>query len=533
MLLSAWTSLSISRCGSWPPTENMTDLLATDWFLWGIGLIIGFQVLVVMFGELLYRADRQKRPIAPILKTARNMVLPLLVAYIFVVRILEVPPETVPVRIITTALWISVLYSGLLLVNVLVFQQAPEGSWRHGAPSLFQDLVRLLLVAVGAAIVLAVVWGQDLGGLIAALGVGSIVLGLALQETLGNLMSGIALLFEKPFAIGDWIEVGDEQGEVVEINWRSVHVRTRERNLLVFPNSVLGRETIINYARPTQLQTLRLSFGFALDQAPNSVKEVLIEVAEGLEYVLDDPAPRALVREVQEDRIRYEAFLFIDQPRMLPQIVDDYTSRVWYACQRAGIALPLPAVHEYKMPPPELPSRSDTVDVPEELTRAQGFEVLDEHGIQKLARDAAVMQFGDRETLLQIGEVAENIFVIVTGETIAGIPNDEGTSAEVRFGRGEIIGVSSLTRREPSDVAITASGDVTVIALGPEEVDAAIRSTPALAQQFARIIEIRREVLEQAQALLEEGRGDAGEQDTLLPVSFRRPQADRKDEDDD
>ncbi len=511
----------------------MTDLLATDWFLWGIGLIIGFQVLVVMFGELLYRADRRQRPIAPILRTARNVVLPLLVVYIFVVRILEVPAEAVPVRIITTALWISVLYSGLLLVNVLVFQQAPEGSWRHGAPSLFQDLVRLLLVAVGAAIVLAVVWGQDLGGLIAALGVGSIVLGLALQETLGNLMSGIALLFEKPFAIGDWIEVGDEQGEVVEINWRSVHVRTRERNLLVLPNSVLGRETIINYARPTEMQTLRLSFGFALDEAPNRVKDVLVEVAEGLDYVLDDPAPRALVREVEDDRIRYEAFLFIDQPRMLPQIVDGYTSRVWYACQRAGISLPLPAVYEYKMEAPEQPSRSDMVDIPAELARAQGFEVLDENSIDRLARDAVVQQFGDQEALLQAGEVAEHIFVIVNGETIAGIPNEEGLNAEVRFGSGEIIGVSSLTRREPSDAAFKASGDVTVIALGPDTVDDAIRSTPALAQQFARIIEIRREVLEQAQALLDEEllRG-ADLEDTLLPGSFRRPQANRNEEDD-
>jgi small-conductance mechanosensitive channel/CRP-like cAMP-binding protein len=511
----------------------MTELLSTDWFLWGIGLIIGFQVLVVMFGELLYRADRKQRPIAPILRTARNVVLPLLVVYIFVVRIVEVSPDTVPVRIITTALWISLLYSGLLLVNVLVFEQAPEDSWRHRAPSLFQDLVRLLLVAVGAAIVLAVVWGQDLGGLIAALGVGSIVLGLALQETLGNLMSGIALLFEKPFTIGDWIEVGDEQGEVVEINWRSVHVRTRERNLLVFPNSVLGRETIVNYARPTALQTLRLSFGFALDEAPNKVKAVLLGVAQELEYVLDDPAPRALVREVQDDRIRYEAFLFIDQPRMLPQIVDGYTSRVWYACQRAGITLPLPAVHEYQIHTEEPPAPSDAVDISAELTRAQGFEVLDAAAIRELAQHAQVKQFGDGEKLLRVGEVAERIFVIVSGQAVGGVSDDAGAVAEVRFGAGEIVGVNSLTRREPSEVVFTAEGDVTVISLGPDTVDEAIRSTPELALQFARIMEIRREVLGQARALLEEDRPvRALGSDTLLPVNLRRPQAQPDDEDD-
>ena len=100
---------------------------------------------------------------------------------------------------------------------MLVFENAAKESWRSRAPKLFQDLIRLLLVVIGAAIVLSVVWRQDLGGLIAALGVGSIVLGLALQETLGNLMSGIALFFERPFSVGDWISVGGKSGQVVQI----------------------------------------------------------------------------------------------------------------------------------------------------------------------------------------------------------------------------------------------------------------------------------------------------------------------------
>jgi small-conductance mechanosensitive channel/CRP-like cAMP-binding protein len=513
----------------------MTDLLETDWFLWGLGLILGFQVLVVMLGELLYRADRGRRPIAPILRTARNAVLPLLVIYVFVVRVLEAPPEAVPVRIITTALWISLLYSGLLLVNVLVFEQAPEGSWRHRAPSLFQDLVRMLLIVVGAAIVLAVVWEQDLGGLIAALGVGSIVLGLALQETLGNLMSGIALLFEKPFTIGDWIEVGDDQGEVVEINWRSVHVRTRERNLLVFPNSVLGRETIVNYARPTSLQTLRLSFGFSLDDPPNKVKAVLLSVAEEMETVLSDPPPRALAREVQDDRIRYETFLFIDQPRLIPQIVDAYTSRVWYACQRAGIQLPLPAAHEYQIHADHLPVKSEEVDIASELSRAQGFDALEAADISGLAQQATVQHFGDGEQMLRTGEVADGVFVIIRGQVRAVLAGEGEAVVEVPFGEREVVGVTSLARREPSQITVTADGDVTVIRLGHEVVDEAIHTNPALALQFARIMEIREEVLSQAREMLIAGIDDRGNEkaDAMLPVSFKRPQSEPDEDDDD
>ena len=126
----------------------------------------------------------------------------------FLSKIVGLEADSATMRSVATLFWISVIYAVLLFVNLLLFEQAAAGSWRARAPKLFQDLLRVLLVVIGAAIVLSVVWRRDLGGLVAALGVGSIVLGLALQETLGNLMSGIAMLFERPFSIGDWIEVG-------------------------------------------------------------------------------------------------------------------------------------------------------------------------------------------------------------------------------------------------------------------------------------------------------------------------------------
>ena len=258
----------------------MTEILATDWFVWGVGLILVFQLLVILLGEAIYRADRRTLPIGGIFRALRNIVLPFAVLFVFLTRLLEFDRDSVVVRLVETALWVSVVYAVLLIFNVLVFENAAKESWRSRAPKLFQDLIRLLLVVIGAAIVLSVVWRQDLGGLIAALGVGSIVLGLALQETLGNLMSGIALFFERPFSVGDWISVGGKSGQVVQVSWRSVHLRTAERNLLVLPNSALGRETITNYSQPTDQQMLRLSFSFGLDAPPNRVKEMLVEVAQ-------------------------------------------------------------------------------------------------------------------------------------------------------------------------------------------------------------------------------------------------------------
>ncbi|MGI9328324.1 MAG: mechanosensitive ion channel domain-containing protein [Pseudomonadales bacterium] len=498
----------------------MSDLLQTDWFVWGIGLILGFQILVVLLGELLYRADRRALPIGPILRAARNTVLPLLVIYIFTVKLLGEPADAIAVRAIATAFWISVLYTGLLLMNALVFQQAPEGTWRHSAPSLFQDLLRLLLVAIGAAIVLAVVWEQNLGGLIAALGVGSIVLGLALQETLGNLMSGIALLFEKPFSIGDWIEVGDEQGEVVEVNWRSVHVRTRERNLLVFPNSVLGRESIVNYARPSALQNLRLSFAFSLEDPPNKIKRVLREVAEQMDTVLDHPPPNALAREVLNDRIRYEAFLFINQPKLIPQIVDVYTTRVWYALQRAGLQMPLPTAYEINVR--ERLSGIPEVDVAETLRTALGFSALDAQDVNDLANHASVQHFAEGETVVATGRIAEAIYVIVSGSLGANWAPQGIVVAEIRLEPGETIGLTSLTRQQPSELRVECKDDAIVLALPRESVEKLLQDNTGFAHELAQLQAVRMEALQRAQAEWQE---PVGIKPVVLPVSMRKPQS--------
>ena len=499
----------------------MSAIVQADWFVWGIGLILGFQILVVVLGELLYRADRRALPMAPILRAARNVVLPLVVAYVFVLRILEMPDESVILRGIATAFWISVIYAGLLLFNALVFQQAPEGTWRHRAPSLFQDLIRILLVVIGAAIVLAVVWEQNLGGLIAALGVGTIVLGLALQETLGNLMSGIALLFEKPFTIGDWIEVGDEQGAVVEINWRSVHVRTRERNLLVFPNSVLGRETIINYARPTALQTMRLSFAFSLEDPPDTVKRVLVEVAQGIDGVLGEPPPRALIREVLDDRIRYEAYLAIDEPRRIPQIVDQYTARVWYAARRARIHLPLPAAYEIKVDAPI--STVVEIDIVGCLSKAQGFQMLEAEHITRVAGQAEVLVYTDGETVIAQDEVPDAVYVVVSGTLhVTWSPRDE-VVAELFIGEHETIGVSSsVSRQQVSHTRMFGDGDVTLIRIPHDAVDTCVQANARLAHEFARVYEMRTEALDRARDEFERDGADVDDQ--LLPVRMRRPQ---------
>ncbi len=473
----------------------MTELLATDWFAWGVGLILVFQLLVILLGEAIYRADRRTLPIGGIFRALRNIVLPFAVLFVFLTRLLEFDRDSVVVRLVETALWVSVVYAVLLIFNVLVFENAAKESWRSRAPKLFQDLIRLLLVVIGAAIVLSVVWRQDLGGLIAALGVGSIVLGLALQETLGNLMAGIALFFERPFSVGDWISVGGKSGQVVQVSWRSVHLRTAERNLLVLPNSALGRETITNYSQPTDQQMLRLSFSFGLDAPPNRVKQMLVEVAREIPLVMKEPPPRAVACDVLDDRIRYEARVSIEHGRYMPHVTDSFTSAVWYAARRAGLPLPLPhavelQVRDVAVDPMDVQQRMEAL-----LRRAEGIRVLPDDAIGRLAAAADMVLFGAGEQLIAAGEVPHNVYVIISGEALGTLPNKPAEAGSIHFRSGEVLGVTSLARAQASDTLVVAVTDIEAVRIPGDVVARSLQEHPILNNQFARIWQARSEAL--------------------------------------
>ena len=129
-------------------------------------------------------------------------------------------------RIVSTMVAIGVLILLLSGIRNSVFAWAPEKRGAAESRPIFLDVIRFGLIAVGAGLIFAYIWGANVGGLFTALGIGSIVIGLTLQNSVGQIISGLLMLFEQPFRIGDWIQTDKASGRVVEVNWRAVHLET-------------------------------------------------------------------------------------------------------------------------------------------------------------------------------------------------------------------------------------------------------------------------------------------------------------------
>ena len=468
-----------------------------DWFIWGAVLIIVFPFVTLMLGEIIYRAKPKDKLLVATLNIVRNLIFPCLALFILLNKVIGLSPETTPMRLVQTALWIFIIHGSLTVVNGLLFNQAKAGSWQANVPRLFRDLSRVFLILCGLALVLSLVWGADLGGVIAALGVGSIVIGLALQDTLGNLFSGIALLFERPFTEGDWIEVDSVIGKVIEINWRSVHILTRELEMLVIPNAVLAGATIRNYRRPQKLHVEVVEVGFSYNDPPNKVKQVMKEIALSTKGVLDRPEPVIQTISYDDSSIGYKVRLFLSDYDRVPQIRDEFVTRVWYAAERYNLNIPFPIRTLYHNPPAKTNSAAVIDGYIQQLEALTLFSTVDREIILELANYASSGYFGAGEKAIAQGIQSNEFYLIVKGEAIVTF-SQENSAKEIEIAElsvGDFFGESALSGKNISGVTVTALCDLELLILPIENVQTALERSTRLRQEIGAVIESRRKAL--------------------------------------
>ncbi len=160
-------------------------------------------------------------------------------------------------------------------------------------PGIFLDVARFAVIGVGLAVMLSYIWGVRVGGLFAALGVTSVVIGLMLQNSVGQIVSGLFMLFEQPFRIGEWLDTGTAQGRVVEVNWRAVHIDTGS-GMRIMPNSMLATTAFTNLSRPPGAHKVAITTNFSTADPPDRVCAMLTRIARGLPQVKLGSVPKSV-----------------------------------------------------------------------------------------------------------------------------------------------------------------------------------------------------------------------------------------------
>jgi small-conductance mechanosensitive channel len=207
------------------------------------------------------------------------------------------------------------------------------------APKLLLDILRIGLSLVWGSVVVSRIWNVNLGSLLAAMGVGSIALAFALQQFLGNLLSGLGLLSAHKFNIGDWIMVDGNAAEVVEMNWRTVTLATAAGERVVVAHSTLAKGNLTIAARASEKASATVPLALGVDIPPEQVRDAVIEAGRAVLNLAETDGVKCFVTGIDEGTIKYNVVLSVSNPGLVAGPRDEFLSRFWYLAQRRGLRL--------------------------------------------------------------------------------------------------------------------------------------------------------------------------------------------------
>ena len=474
-----------------------------DQWAFALGLVIGFPALLVALNELAFALTRGGHPVAKSVRFIRTWVVPFLALTLFLRWVVLLPGSSLAVRLAETLCLAATIVAIMGIVNNVVFESARAGTWQSRVPRLLRDLLRLMLAAIGLALVYSFVWGREIEGAIAALGVTSIVVGLALQEPLGNLFSGLMLLMERPFEVGDTIEVGTMSGEVKEINWRSAHIEALGGAIQVVPNSTLNKETIVNFSRPRPNRMELVDVAFSLQDPPYKVRDALVELLLHTDGVLTNPQPIAATVGYGDFSVNYRLIYRTAEKDRWP-VKNELVTRIWYMAKRHGFTMPYP-VHV---------SLQHSEQQPFTAVQPEGPELLAEFprlpDIPPGDRDRTrPLTFGTGERLFNKGDVLDGVYFVVSGAVSLQVIKDGEVSEIATIHAGEFCGDTGMHGHQAAEMRAVACEDTTVVLIAPDVVRHLFEGSPRLARETGHTLDVQRKALQSARTAVHSERSRA------------------------
>jgi small-conductance mechanosensitive channel len=324
--------------------------------------------------------------------------------------------------------------------------------------------------------------------------VGGVVVGFALQDTLGNLFAGLAIQTEKPFHVGQWVAVAGYEGRVAEITWRATRLQTKNGTLVVVPNNILSKEAITNYSEPTPPVRLQVEVGVSYGVPPNDVKAAMLEALAEVPGILQDPKPEVLVGEFAASAVSYRVRFWVDDFARDGLAKDRVLTALYYILNRRGYEIPFPMQVQYQRA--EEPGRSSARTA--ELDGVvRGVDMLaplsdDEHSA--LVAASAERLFGAGETIVHEGAGGSSMFVICSGRvrvTIGPARQEVAT-----LDAGGYFGEMSLLTGDPRTADVSAVDDCRLLEITAETFRRTFLANPQVVEKVAAVVEERRVGLE-------------------------------------
>lgn len=389
---------------------------------------------------------------------------------------------------------IDSLLVALAAINLLVVV-AINPLREDRVPARFPNIVQDAII-VGVFLVVATAVLQE--KFLTTSAVGAVVVGFALQDTLGNAFAGLAIQTEKPYHVGQWIRVGDHEGCVEEITWRATKLRTKASTFVVVPNNVMSKEAIVNYSEPVIPTRMAVEVGASYLVPPNEVKSAILEAIGNASVPLASPPPDVLLVDFGSSAIVYRARFWIQEYAQDEAARSQVRTAIWYAFKRRNIEIPWPIQVEYQRK--EGPARplDLTARLTETLERVEVLASLSGEERTELAAICDERLYGRGEVVVRQDAPGTSMFVVSSGR-VEVVLEPEGRRIAVTEAGG-FFGEMSLLTGNPRTATVRALDDCALVEITADAFRRFVFERPAVLEGIAVAVMERRAAIEKSRA---------------------------------
>ena len=407
-------------------------------------------------------------------------------------------------RILRVLLWFILVVSVIRFFNKIIFNRALIKTNSYELTNLIRNVVIILVYIIAFFVIFQSQFPNiELAPLFTGSTIIGIVVGLALQDTLGNLFSGLAMQADQPFQIGDVITLGApglQTGVVENITWRGVKIRTFQNKLIVISNSVLGKEAI-EVAPKNNLNARIVFFNTIYTDAPAKTIQAVREAVRQVENVSAKMRPIVRVRSLGDHGIDWEIKYWLDDYSKYNDTDALVRQRVWYVFQREHLrfAYPTRTLYIEKDAPEEVFVERENA-VYERLNNVPIFAPLTDEETKILADASSIRVFAPDEAIVHQGDTGGSMFVIHRGAVDVKIKEDSQLVTVNTLREGDFFGEMGLFTGEPRAATVVAKGETEVLQIKKETLKPVFENNPYLVKSLSEIIEERRALIREDEA---------------------------------
>jgi len=412
-------------------------------------------------------------------------------------------------RFIDAAFVFFVIFFLVRLLDGLVRVRYEKKERPFPLPRVLHGFFLIVVYITAALAILREFLGFNITPLLAGSAILTAVLGLALQGVLGNVFSGMSLHYTKSFSRGDWIKIGETEGQVVDTNWRETRLRDRASNIVVIPNTVVASQTIVNYSLPDKPSAVVLPLKVDFLAPPAVVIDLLLEAAKEAPSVLTNPAPTSYILNYDEFGVTYVLKFWISDFGRRPDITGEVGRLVWHKLRRQGVEIPFPLESKVKSVLRVLrPSEDRIAEISTEKEKnfqdfarsaflqvgegeKAGRPLLTESEIRELASRTERRRFGAGEVLFRQGDPGEVCYLVAAGRVkgeIAYEENGKAYTTEFTVGPGGLVGEMSLFTGMPRTATVVVAEEAELLETRAGAFAALLARNPQLADAVAEVV---------------------------------------------